>query len=159
MLLDCDGPFDGAASNFSGLNCVEDLGAVRRELARLLRPGGLAVLCVLGRVVPWEIAWFLAQGDWNKAVRRLRHTECGNYACAPRVYYYSRREIMRAFAPDFRLRRWKGIGISLPPSYMDHWAQRFPRITVALGKADGLLGRVPIVRNIGDFVLLEFERT
>jgi SAM-dependent methyltransferase len=158
-LLDHDGLFDGAFSNFSGLNCVEDLGAVRRDLARLLRPGGIAVLCMLGRFVPWEFAWFLAQGDWNKAVRRLRRTECGNYAGAPRVHYYSRREIIRAFAPDFLLRRWKGVGIFLPPSYMDHWAQRFPRTTAALGKADGLLGRVPIVRNMGDFVLLEFERT
>ena len=34
------GLFDGALSNFSGLNCVEDLAAVARQLASLVKPGG-----------------------------------------------------------------------------------------------------------------------
>jgi methyltransferase family protein len=37
--LELESPFDGAFSNFSGLNCVEDLAAVARNLARLLKPG------------------------------------------------------------------------------------------------------------------------
>ncbi len=157
--LAVDGPFDGAFSNFSGLNCVEDLNAVRRELARLLRPGRSMLLCMLGRFVPWEIGWFLAHGNWNKAVHRLRRpTESRDQAGEPSVHCYSRREITHAFAPDFRLRRWKGVGVFLPPSYMDHWARRFPRATSALDKADRLLGRVPIFRSMADFVLLEFER-
>jgi ubiquinone/menaquinone biosynthesis C-methylase UbiE len=155
-----DGPFDGAFSNFSGLNCVEDLDAVRRNLSRALRPGGSAVLCMLGRFVPWEIAWFLAHGGRSKALRRLRcHIECGSEAGAPSVHYYSTRETTHAFAPDFRLRRWKGVGIFVPPPYMDHWAQHFPRTTAALDRADRWLGRVPIFRNMANFVLLEFERT
>lgn len=43
-----EGPFDGVLSNFGGLNCVEDLRAVARDLARLLRPGAPALLCFLG---------------------------------------------------------------------------------------------------------------
>jgi SAM-dependent methyltransferase len=158
--LSAGGSFDGAFSNFSGLNCVEDLGAVRRDLASLLRPGGPAVLCMLGRLVPWDIVWFLVHGRPNQAVRRLqRQFECGTNPSSPRVRYYSRQEITHAFAPDFRLRRWKGVGILLPPSYMDHWAQRFPQATSALERADQRLGRLPIVRSMADFVLLEFERT
>ena len=34
------GPFDGAYSNFAGLNCVTDLSAFARGLARLVVPGG-----------------------------------------------------------------------------------------------------------------------
>src|SRR5262249_5643784 len=40
--------FDGAYSNFAGLNCVEDLRSVSSDLARLLRPGAKAVLCLFG---------------------------------------------------------------------------------------------------------------
>jgi hypothetical protein len=49
--------FDGAFSNFSGLNCVDDLPAVAQKQASLLRPGASLVLCVVGRFVPLEIAW------------------------------------------------------------------------------------------------------
>ena len=59
--------FDGAFSNFCGLNCVEDLEAVARELARLVRPGAPILLCMMGRFVPWEIAWFMARGEPGKA--------------------------------------------------------------------------------------------
>lgn len=154
-----EAPFDGAFSNFSGLNCVEELTAVRQNLARLLRPGARAVLCMLGRFVPWEICWFLMHGDASKTMRRLRIN--GSCDAAPgelKVHYYSRREIVRSFAPEFRLRKWKGLGIVLPPSYVESWARRFPKVTNTMAGADRLLGYVPGFRSMADFVLLEFER-
>jgi SAM-dependent methyltransferase len=154
-----EGPFDGVFSNFSGLNCVDDLAAVRQNLARLLKPGALVVLCMLGRFVPWEMLWFLMHGDAGKAMRRLRvNGGCNAEAGALKVHYYSRREIVRSFAPEFRLRKWKGLGIALPPSYVENWARRFPKVTSALDGADRRLGSIPGFRNMADFVLLEFER-
>ena len=153
------GPFDGAFSNFSGLNCVEDLGQLRRNLARLVRPGAPVLLCMLGRFVPWEIAWFLVHRDRGSAMRRLRQNTCHPpQAGLPKVHYPSVHEIAAAFAPDFRLRNWKGLGIFLPPSYMEHWARRFPRIARALDRADGIFANVPVVRSMADFVLLDFRR-
>src|SRR5690242_2209864 len=70
--LSNEAPFDGAFSNFAGLNCVEDLPAVVRKLAPLLKPGAPLVVSMMGRFVPWEIVWYLAHGDAKKAVRRLR---------------------------------------------------------------------------------------
>lgn len=155
-----NGQFDGAYSNFSGLNCVGDLVSVRRNLARLLKPGGSVALCMLGRFVPWEIAWFFAHGDPRKAMRRLRPgvTPASNNG-APHVRYHPRQEIVAAFSPEFQLRRWKGIGIFLPPSYMEHQARRFPRTIGLLDRVDGLVGDTPIFRSMADFVLLEFQRT
>ena len=75
-VADDRGPFDGALSNFGGLNCVDDLG-VRR-----LRPGlggaarGVALLCVMGPVVPWEWGWFLLP-------RAGRARRCAGCAPAP----------------------------------------------------------------------------
>ena len=40
-----DAPFDGAFSNFSGLNCVQDLSQVAGNLARLVKPGA-RIFCV-----------------------------------------------------------------------------------------------------------------
>src|ERR1700735_171352 len=44
-----DAPFDGAFSNFSGLNCVPDISPAARNLARLLQPGAKILLCMVGR--------------------------------------------------------------------------------------------------------------
>jgi ubiquinone/menaquinone biosynthesis C-methylase UbiE len=50
-------PFDGALSNFGGLNCVADLAGVGRALAARLHPGAVVLLCVMGPIVPWEWGW------------------------------------------------------------------------------------------------------
>ena len=152
------GPFDGVFSNFSGLNCVDDLDEVRRNLARLLRPGASALVCMLGSFVPWEIAWYFAQGDRQQALRRFRQDSGHVHTGHPRVRYYSLRTIARVFAPDFRLRNWQGMGIFLPPTYMEHWARRFPSITRALGHIDALAGSIPVLKSMANFVLLEFRR-
>jgi SAM-dependent methyltransferase len=157
--LGTEGAFDGAFSNFSGMNCVADLSAASAALARLLKPGSRVLLCMLGRIVPWEIIWFLAHGEPQKAMLRLR---CRDGFCpgqgAPRVHYPSVKEIAVAFAPAFGLRKWKGVGIVLPPTYMAHWANRFPKIAGTLAQADRFLGSWPGFRNMAGFVLLEFER-
>jgi ubiquinone/menaquinone biosynthesis C-methylase UbiE len=43
------GCFDGVISNFGALNCVGDLDAIRRPLARLIRPSGHLAVCIVGQ--------------------------------------------------------------------------------------------------------------
>jgi len=153
-----EGPFDGGFSSFSGLNCVEDLSGVARALAVLMRPGARFIAGMTGRLVPWEIAWFLAHGRPGRALRRLRRDSPDFNAGPVQVRNYSVREIASVFAPGFQLRRWEGLGIAVPPSYMEHWARRFPRATQALAAVDWHVGRLPLFRSMADGVLLEFER-
>ena len=153
--------FDGALSNFAGLNCVEDLSRVARDLARLLRPGAPAVLCFFGPLCAWEILLYLAHGNPTKAFRRLRPggalAELAEGATV-RVRYPGVRAITRIFAPCFVLKRWKGVGVSVPPTYLEPLAQRFPKAVRALAGADLWLGRCPLARGMADHVLLEFAR-
>lgn len=156
-----EGPFDGAFSNFAGLNCVEDLSAVARSLAWLLKPGARVLLCMAGRFVAWEIAWYLAQGNLHKALRRFRRS--GAVGRLPngatvKVYYASVGVVSRVFAPEFHLRKWKGVGLIVPPSYLEPLAQRFAKVLDKLVTADRWLGRFPVLRAMADHVLLEFER-
>ena len=152
--------FDGAFSNFGGLNCVEDIGAAARKLAALLRPGSPAVLCVMGRYVAWEVLWFMLQGRLNKAVRRLGsqpvRVRLGGQLAA--CWYRSVRTLCRIFLPYFRLLRWRGIGVSIPPSYLERRASQFPKLMRALERADPYLGRTPLFRGLADHLLLTFER-
>ena len=78
--LTVEAPFDGAFSNFSGLNCVQDISRVADNLARLLKPGARLLLCIVGRFSPWEMAWHLAHGKPVVAVRQLStKTDCGTF--------------------------------------------------------------------------------
>lgn len=154
--------FDGALSNFSGLNCVENLAAVASDLARLLKPGARAVFCLFGRSCVWEILWYLGQGNAAKAFRRFR--PAGDLARLAEgvtvcVRYPSVFAITRTLEPYFRLRRREGVGVMVPPSYLEPWARRFPRMLAALAKADSKFERWPLFRALADHALLTFERT
>ena len=156
-----EGPFDGMFSDFGGLNCVPDLSAVARDLAKLLTPGARALLCMAGRAVAWEIIWYLAKGNPRKALRRFRRGgTVGRLVegVTVEVHYPSARTMARLFAPDFRLLQLKGVGVTVPPSYLEPLAQRFPRVLRSLTAADRLVSRVPVFRALADHLLLEFER-
>jgi SAM-dependent methyltransferase len=156
--LESETPFDGAFSNFSGLNCVEDLSAVARNLARLLKPGASLLACMIGRFVPWEIVWFLAHAEPGKAFARALSKRGLIDGGQVKIQRPSVPEIARLFAPEFELRSHRGVGIAVPPSYMEPWARRFPEVTQLLARADNWIDRLPLFRNLGDCVLLEFSR-
>jgi SAM-dependent methyltransferase len=152
-------PFDGVFSNFSGLNCVEDLSTVANDLASLLKPGAHAVFSLMGRFVPWEVAWFLAHGNARAAFRRLSNaTTSSREPAALKIQHPSVKDLERLFSPSFRLLRWKGVGITVPPTYLERWARRFPAVIHTLAGLDRAIERIPGLRNMADCVVLEFER-
>lgn len=160
--LENDGPFDGVLSNFAGLNCIRELSPVAHDLAGLLKPGAVAALCIFGRFSAWEVAWYLLHRKPRKAFRRLRTgpTEARLAAgVTAEVHYYSIRELVHLLAPEFRLIRRKGVGVAVPPSYLEPLARRFPGAIKVLERIDRSLGGWPIWRNLADHVLLTFERT
>jgi ubiquinone/menaquinone biosynthesis C-methylase UbiE len=155
-----DAPFEGAFSNFSGLNCVQDISRVADNLALLLKPSARIWLCMVGRFSPWEMAWHLAHGKPVVALHSFRRKPTAEPSSrgAVSVHYPSVRDVRRMFAPKFRLRGWKGIGVAVPPSCLDSIARMAPRLVGGLAKIDRYICGAPIFRNFGDCVLLEFER-
>lgn len=148
--------FDGLLSNFGGLNCVEDLAGAAGGLASRVRPGGTALLCIMGPRVPWEWAWFLAHGRPREAVRRLRRQ--GARWRGMTVRYPSIGAVRRAFAPQFAQRRVSAIGALVPPTFAEGWARRHPRILDALDRCERRLETVPPLPFLADHYLLELER-
>lgn len=155
-------PFDGAFSNFGALNCIEDVRRFATNLSTMLKPGARAVLVWIGPCCLWEMVWYLRQRKPQKAFRRFRRSgvpaQIAHGPCFS-VYYPKVRRLMTAFSPEFRLRAIRGIGIAVPPSYMESWATRHSRLLHLFEKMDFVLGRVPGLRVLADHVLLEFERT
>jgi|SRR5215469_1252350 len=157
-----DREFDGAFSNFGVVNCVGELRAFARALARRLRPSAKLLLCFMGPCCLWEAAWFLAHGSASRATRRFRQAgSTVKFAGGAefRVHYPRVESLARTFGPEFKLRGIKGIGICVPPSYAGFVAARFPRLMKLAIRTDRLVAGCPGIRVLADHILIIFERT
>jgi SAM-dependent methyltransferase len=156
--IDADlGSFDGLLSNFGGLNCVAAVEAVMPRLARVVRPGGFAICCVMGPCVPWEWLWFLGRGRPATAFRRLRAG--GVDWNGVRVRYPSVNAMTRAAAPWFLRRRVAAVGCLIPPTYVAAWAGRHPSIVDGLARAERRIETVRPCPDLADHYLIELQRT
>jgi len=145
--------YDGLLSDFGALNCIADVTAVAGSFARLVRPGGYAVICLLNRTCIWEMAWYTLRLQPRTAFRRLSHGPVFA-SLGLNVFYPSTRRLLRAFARDFRLIDSRGVGVFVPPSCV-----RLPRPLVSMAESiDSHLGGLPVFRACGDHRLYVFER-
>lgn len=151
--------FDGAFSNFSGLNCMADLRPLAVNLATLVKPGGHILLCLWSRICVAEVLWYLLHGQPQKAIRRFSGTSTARVGGATiSVSYPTVRAVHRAFSPWFNLRSRSAIGLFVPPSYTENWIGKYPKALRRMEDLDRLTGGWPVLRAFGDHVLLEFER-
>jgi SAM-dependent methyltransferase len=150
---------DGVFSNFSGLNCVKDLKSLSGCLAARLAPGSPLLLCFSTRYCLWEIAYYLLKGDARKAFRRCGGSSLarlGGYTFP--VFYPTLTEIRAIFAPHFRFVSVTGIGVTVPPSYLEGWVTRHPRVLKMMERIDVAVRTCPLLRVGGDHMLVHLVR-
>jgi ubiquinone/menaquinone biosynthesis C-methylase UbiE len=151
--------FDGIFSNFSGLNCIPDLKQTADDLATLLSRGAPLLVCLSTRFCLWEILWFVLHGNFRKAFRR-----CSGQAIARvgeftvDVRYPTVRQLQTLFSPSFVLRSCSGVGVTVPPSYVEAWIRNHAKLLRMLRIIDRIIANYPGIRVLGDHVLLHFER-
>jgi hypothetical protein len=151
--------FDGALSNFSGLNGVVDLHQTARDLASLVKIGAPVIICLSSRFCLLETLWFLLHGKFRKAFRRstgIATVDTGGSAV--RMHYPTLREVRRLFSPSFLMVSCTGIGVAVPPSYLEPILRKYPRVLGLLRLIDKSVSHLPLFRTIGDHMLLRFER-
>ncbi len=154
--------FDGAYSNFGVFNCLPDLYPIAVAVARLIRPGGKLIVCLMSRFCLWETVWYLLHARPVRAFRRLRTgTEGIESSLEPgfRVYYHSIVQLAAAFRSEFELVAYRGIGILVPPSYLEEWASMAPRLLQRVSRVDQHLSTWPALRGAGDHLLAVFVRS
>jgi ubiquinone/menaquinone biosynthesis C-methylase UbiE len=151
--------FNGAFSNFSGLNCVADLEQTGADLASLLQPNAPLLLCLSTRFCAWETVWYSLHGKFRKAFRRWPgHATARSGEYAINVYYPTVRKLESLFSPFFVLRSISGVGVTVPPSYVEPWIREHPRLLHTLRAIDERLSLLPGFRILGDHMLLLFDR-
>jgi 2-polyprenyl-3-methyl-5-hydroxy-6-metoxy-1,4-benzoquinol methylase len=152
--------YDGVFSNFGGINCVEDRTKLARYLAERIHSGSKVVLVVMSPYCPWEIFWSLLHGKFSTAFRRFKkggmaHVGEDQYV---RVWYPSPRTLQREFVPYFKRIQTIGVGVLLPPTYLDHLVERYPKLFANFAKMDRWLGRYFPFTWLCDHYLMILER-
>jgi SAM-dependent methyltransferase len=152
--------FDGALSNFSGLNCTSDLVGIARQLGGRLKANAPFLLCLSTRFCIWEILHYLSRGDVRRAFRRCSgHCEARIGPETFPVYYPTLHSIAESFRSFFRIRSVIGVGICVPPSSMEAWANGNPRLLGLCETVDSFVRGWPGIRVLGDHMLLHLEKT
>ena len=155
--LAAHGPFQGIYSNAGGLNCIQDLTLVTRQLPRLLVPGGVVTWVIMPRICPWELLHLLQ--DPRTATRRLRPGGVMAQVEGVRFHtrYFSAGQVRRAFGPRFRQAKLEALSLLTPTADNKAFAARHPRLFRWLVAWDERLSRWPLLRGWGDFFILSME--
>lgn len=148
--------FDGVVSNFGGMNCVADLSRTSQQLARILKPNATVVLCLMGRFAPWEWLYYLARLSPRQAFRRLRRDGCQWRGMT--IRYPSIRHLKSFFRHEFTVSRTRGVGVLVPPSYVEPWASRHPGVVGFLNRIERVLESFPLVPSFADHYVIELRR-
>lgn len=154
------GPYDLIFSNFAGLNCTAHLDEVLRSFDSLVRPGGQVTLVILPPFCLWE-SLLVLKGKFRTAFRRMAgrkgarsHVE-GHYF---RCWYYSPSYVTRALKDSFELLSVEGLCTLVPPSYIEHFAERYPKTYKALCKREDRWKDKWPWKFIGDYYIISFRK-
>jgi SAM-dependent methyltransferase len=152
--------FDAVVSNFGALNCAPSLDGLGAIARRHLRPGGAIVLGLIGRHCLWETIYFTARGERGKAARRRAAPVSVPVAGVEVPTFYHRNADVRAcLGAGFSLDRAVGIGVAVPPPYLESRWQQVPAIIRrAAAAVDHLAASWPLLNQLGDHTLTRWVK-
>lgn len=152
--------YDMIFSNFAGLNCTDELGKVLDSFYPLLKTGGIVTLVILPKFCLWEFL-LLFKGKFKTAFRRLfskkgvtAHIEGVSFTC----WYYDPSFIIRRLKDRFDLVSLEGLCTLVPPSYMEGFAEKYPKTFSFLKtKEERWKAKWPW-RGIGDYYIISLKK-
>lgn len=152
--------FDAIVSNFGALNCAPTLAALGVIGHRHLRSGGAMAIGLIGRSCLWEALYFTARGDRARAARR-RATSVKVPVAGIEVptFYHCSGDVGAALGDQFTCETTIGIGVLVPPPYLEPRWQRLPHaVRRAAAGVDRFTGSWPLVNQLGDHTLTRWVK-
>lgn len=158
--LENRGPYDQVFSNFAGLNCTGELDKVLRSLPALLNKDGIATLVILPKFCLWE-SLLLFKGKFKTATRRWfskngvkAHVEGTYFTC----WYYDPSYVINAIKESFDVLSVEGLCTIVPPSYIEHFAEKYPNSYRWLKKMEDRYRFSRPWRSIGDYYIISLKK-
>lgn len=153
--------FDAVVSNFGALNCVPSLDGLGDIARRHLRLGGAIILGLIGRNCLWETLYFTVRGERDKAARR-RSGQVSVPVAGIDVptFYHRHADVRDCLGAGFSLDRARGIGVMVPPPYLEpRWQQAPAIIRRAAVGFDHLTAGWPLINRLGDHTLTRWVKS
>ena len=150
--------FNHIYSNFGGLNCAENIGAVISQFKSLLVPGGTVTLVIMPPVCPWEIFSAL-NGNFKTAFRRLKKNGTGSNVEGIhfKSWYYTPSQLEKYFGSSYKLLALKGLAAFVPPPHHKNFPDKFPFLLRLLCRLDeNFSGYFPFNR-LADHIILTMK--
>ncbi len=153
-------PFDAIFSNFGGLNCTYQLDKVAASFSDLLKPNGTVTLVIMPPFCLWEFLTIL-KGNTKLAFRRLfaktgakAHIEGVRFLC----WYYEPAHIISFLKKDFEVVSLEGLCALVPPSYLETFPNKYPRLYPILQKLEDRLKSTFPFKYIGDYFIIALKK-
>lgn len=154
------GPYDLLFSNLAGLNCTNELDTVLKSFEALLKPGGIVTLVILPEFCLWETL-LVFKGKFRTAFRRFFRTKQPNAHLEGQMFncwYYNPSFVIHHMKDAFELVSVEGLCTLVPPSYLENFAEKYPKTYRFLKlKEDRLKSRWPW-RSIGDYYIISLRK-
>lgn len=153
--------FDGIVSNFGALNCVDNLAPLGALARCYLRPGGRVLVTLMSRHCALEMLYFVATRRRQLATRRRGQGAVAVPVAGIEVptFYHRIADVRAALGPDLRLAAIEGIGVAIPPPYLESRWRKMPHTLRGLmSRIDAVLAPLPPFNRVGDHVLLHFVK-
>lgn len=152
--------FDHIFSNFAGLNCTGALEKVLASFSSLVKPGGTVTLVILPKFCLWEFL-LLFKGQFKTAFRRLfasngakAHIEGEYFTC----WYYNPSFVVQHLKTDFDLLQAEGLCTMVPPSYIEGFAEKYPRWYAFLKRNENKYKSRWPWKCIGDYYIISLRK-
>jgi hypothetical protein len=133
---------------------------VLQDLPPLLNPGGVITLVVLPKFCLWEFL-LLFRGRFKTAFRRFSgaagasaQVEGTHFRC----WYYQPSFITRSL-PEFELLSVEGLCSVVPPSYLEGFAEKYPRLFNFLCRVESKWKHGWPWRLVGDYYIISLRKS
>jgi len=154
------GPYDLIFSNFAGLNCTGELDKVLASFTGLLKPKGIVTLVILPKFCLWEFL-LIFKSKLQTATRRIfskngvkARVEQTNFTC----WYYNPSYVIKHLKKDFDLLSIEGLCTIVPPSYIENFPEKFPKLFSSLCKIENAWKNKWPWKYIGDYYIISLQK-
>jgi len=144
--------YDGAISNFDGLNFIKNPAEFAADLSKVLKPKSSVIFTLLNNKCAWEFIYYILKLNPKKAIGFIRKRE-KNYTSL--VTLYSPAKFTGFFAPYFNIKKITGFGFIIPPDGLIGLQKHF--IFKRAEKPDIFLASGFPFRNFCDHYIIEMQ--
>ncbi|MGH2665136.1 class I SAM-dependent methyltransferase [Flavobacterium sp.] len=156
-----DQKFDMIFSNFGGLNCLSktELRQFFKNSSELLTEKGQLALVIMPKNTLWEQFYFLTKANFKAVFRRKKENITANVDGENvKTYYHNPKEVVHLASEVFVINHLKPIGIFVPPSYLEPFFRKKPKLVSVLNSLENTVKNQSFLSKYADHYLIALQK-